>query len=178
MSNHLIAGVSDIKKKEVRKNPFYVNAGMLVLNLKKIREMNIEDKFLTYTKENIDKITKGDQEIINEVCKNQIKVLNESWNVQVSNFVNRSSYIINPKVIHFVSKNKPWKFGSYSYFKDYWFKYLQITPWAIDEKKFNYWYIKNQIYSIISYLKYRPLFFLRPKYYEALLKTYIIKEKI
>ena len=56
----------------VRKNPGYVNAGMLVMDLKNIRKYGIEEKFLEYTKANVDKISCGDQEIINEVCKGDI----------------------------------------------------------------------------------------------------------
>ena len=173
LDNCLIAGVSDIKKKEVIKNPYYVNSGMLIMNLNEIRQTKTEEQFLEYVKSNANTITKGDQEIINEVCKGKIKLVDSSWNVQVSNFTNRSSYIINPKVIHYVSSNKPWKFGSYSYFKNYWFKYLQLTPWAISEEEKDYWYRKNQTASIIAYLKYRPLFFLRPRFYKALYCTYL-----
>ena len=178
ISGYLVAGVSDIKKKEVLKNPSYVNAGMLILNLKEIKEQNIESKFLEYTKTNIETITKGDQEIINEVCKGKIKILDNIWNVQVSNFTNRSSYTKKPKVIHYVSSNKPWKFASYSYFKDYWFKYLQLTPWALKNDEIDYWYKKNQICSILSYIKYRPLFFLRPKFWHAIYRTYINPKEV
>ena len=108
------AGVNDLNLRMVRKNPGYVNAGMLVMDLKNIRKYGIEEKFLEYTKENVDKISCGDQEIINEVCKGDIVLLDERWNVQSSNFVNRSSYTKNPRIIHFVARKKPWHVGSLS----------------------------------------------------------------
>ena len=67
-------------------NPTYVNAGMLIFDLKKIKELDLEEKFLKWTQNNHEKITCGDQEIINEVCKGQIKILDNEWNVQSSNF--------------------------------------------------------------------------------------------
>ena len=170
-----IGGVSDINKRMVKKNPGYVNAGMLVMDLKTIREKNIEPQFLEWTKEHIDTIKMGDQEIINEVLKGNIKLLDERWNVQSSNFVNRSSYTHEPYIIHFVSKRKPWHFGSFSYHKDYYFKYLELTDWKIPDEKKDYWYRQNKIASFWGYLKYRPLFFLRPRFWIALYKTYIYK---
>lgn len=173
MDNCPIAGVHDINKKKVRKNPSYVNAGMLIFDIKKMRELNTETEFLNYAIKNQDTITCGDQEIINEVCKGQIKILNSEWNVQSSNFTNRSCYTNTPKCIHFVSKRKPWHFGSFSYHRDYYFLYLQLTPWALNKlDKFKWQYI-NQIVSLIKYAGYRPFFLLRPMFWKAFYFTYI-----
>lgn len=170
----IIAGVRDIDKRKLRVNPNYVNSGVLLFDLKKMKELNIEKQFVDWTVEHIAEIKLGDQEIINEVLKNKIKIVNDEWNVQSSNFVNRSSYTNNPRIIHFVSKNKPWHFGSFSYHKDYYFKYLQLTPWALKtEEEKEYWIKKNKICSFFGYLKYRPLFFLRPRFYEAIFHTYL-----
>jgi lipopolysaccharide biosynthesis glycosyltransferase len=173
MEEYPIAGVLDIKRSKVCQNSTYINAGMLVFDINKMKELDLETKFYEWTKKNIDKITCGDQEIINEVCKGQIKILDNEWNVQSSNFTNRSSYIQNPKGIHFISKKKPWNFASYSYHKSYYFKYLQLTPWALKGLKLFVWTNLNQIASLLCYIIYRPLFILRPKFYQALYYTYI-----
>lgn len=181
MGSYPIAGVKDINKKILRSNPHYVNAGMLVFDLDNMRAQNVEQLFLDYTLKNFEKIKVGDQEIINEALKGRIKVTEDEWNVQSSNFTNRSSYTTIPRCIHFVSKQKPWHFGSFSWHKKYYFKYLQYTPWALTEEEKTYWYTKNKIASFLGYIKYRPLFWLRPRYYTALFSTYIkplfIKEK-
>ena len=168
-----IAGVLDIKKRITAINPTYVNAGMLIFDLKRMRELNIEEKFLNWTWSHANNITCGDQEIINEVCKNNIKLLGKEWNVQSSNFTNRSTYLKNPKGIHFVSSRKPWHFASYSYHKKYYFKYLEFTPWALKGWKKILWGPINEIASCIKYLGYRPLFLLRPLFYKAFYYTYI-----
>ena len=173
MGESAIAGVRDINKRMLNKNPNYVNSGMLVLDLKQMRTQNLEEKFLEWTKAHIDTIKMGDQEIINEVEKGRIVIVDDEWNVQSSNFTNRSSYTNNPKVIHFVARKKPWHFASHSYHRPLYFKYLQLTPWALkDEEKFH-WYTKNQIMSLLTYVKYRPLFLFRPRFYEALFCTYV-----
>lgn len=173
MENCLIAGVLDLNKKELKRNPNYVNAGMLIFNLKNMRLDGTENKFLKWTKENIDSIKVGDQTIINEVCKDRIKIVSDVWNVQSSNFTNRSSYTNKANVVHFVARKKPWHWASYSFHRNLYFKYLQLTPWKLSEEEYKHWTKDNQIASLIEYIKYRPFFFLRPRFYEAIIKTYI-----
>ncbi len=168
-----IAGVKDINKRMLKKNPGYVNSGMLVMDLDTMRQQNTEKMFLEYTQKNFSTIKMGDQEIINAVLKGNIKIVEDEWNVQSSNFTNRSSYTTIPRCIHFVSKEKPWHFGSFSWHKDYYFRYLQFTPWALTDEEKKYWYTKNKIASFFGYIKYRPLFWLRPRYYQALFCSYI-----
>ena len=173
LGEKLLAGVSDIKKKMVKNNPTYVNAGMLVMDLDNMRKQNIEEKFLEWTKSHTDNIRTGDQEIINEVCRGNILVVEDEWNVQSSNFTNRSSYTNNPKIIHFTAKLKPWHYASFSYHRNLYFKYLQMTPWKLSPEELKHWTKDNQIASLIEYFKYRPLFLLRPRFYYAFYRTYI-----
>ena len=174
MGECLVAGVKDINKRMLKKNPTYVNAGMLVFDLKNMCKDNTEEKFLSWTIQNAESIKVGDQTIINEVCKNRIKIVHDKWNVQSSNFTNRSSYTKEPCVVHFVAKKKPWHWASFSYHRDLYFKYLQLTPWKLSEEEYKHWTKDNQKASLIEYFKYRPTFFLRPRFYEALIKTYLI----
>lgn len=176
INDYFVAGVKDINKRILKKNPSYVNSGMLILNLKSMRENDVENQFLTYTIQNIDVIKCGDQDIINLVCKGHIKIIDDKWNVQSSNFTNRSSYISEPSIVHFVSKRKPWHWASFSFHRDLYFKYLQLTPWKLNDSEYKHWTKDNQIASLIEYVKYRPIFFLRPRFYEALVKTYILKK--
>ena len=173
MEDYIIAGVSDIKGKKVKENPHYVNSGVLLIDLDKIRNEGIERDFWEFTINNLDFITSGAQGIINEVLKGRVKLLPEEWNVQSSNFTNRSSFTKNPKIIRFVAKRKPWHYASFSYHRDYYFKYLQCTPWKLSEEEYKYWTVDNQRDSIIAYLKYCPLFFLRPAFYKALFYSYL-----
>ena len=173
LGEYIFAGVRDLDKRKIKKNPSYVNSGMLLMDLAKMRENNIEKDFLDWTLEHFDSIKTGDQEIINEVMKGKIKIINDEWNVQSSNFTNRSSYTNSPKIIHFVAKKKPWHWASFSYHRDFYFKHLQLTPWKLDDATYKYWTKDNQIASLKAYVKYRPVFFLRPRFYVALYQTYL-----
>lgn len=177
LGENVIAGVRDINKRMLQQNPSYINAGMVLFDLNKIREENIEQKFYDYTNENFETIKMGDQTIINEVLKGRIKIVEDEWNVQSSNFTNRSSYTKHPYIIHYVAKRKPWHFGSFSVHRQLYFKYLQMTPWKLNgfKEKF-YWYYLNQIMSLINYVIYRPLFLFRPRFYEAIFKSYIVND--
>lgn len=176
LGENIIAGVRDINKRMLQQNPSYINAGMVLFDLNKIREENIEQKFYDYTNENFETIKMGDQTIINEVLKGRIKIVEDEWNVQSSNFTNRSSYTKHPYIIHYVAKRKPWHFGSFSVHRQLYFKYLQMTPWKLNgfKEKF-YWYYLNQVMSLINYVIYRPLFLFRPRFYEAIFKSYFCK---
>lgn len=175
LGDNVIAGVKDINKRMLEQNPNYINAGMVLFDLEKIRQENIEQKFYDYTNEHFETIKVGDQEIINEVLKNRIEIVNDEWNVQSSNFTNRSSYTSNPKVIHYVAKKKPWHYGSFSYHRDYYFKYLQLTPWKLSSKELFYWTKVNQVVSLLKYVQYRPFFLFRPRFYKAIYYTYFNK---
>lgn len=177
LGENIIAGVRDINKRMLQQNPSYINAGMVLFDLNKIRKENIEQKFYDYTNENFETIKMGDQTIINEVLKGRIKIVEDEWNVQSSNFTNRSSYTKHPYIIHYVAKRKPWHFGSFSVHRQLYFKYLQMTPWKLNgfKEKF-YWYYLNQVMSLINYVIYRPLFLFRPRFYEAIFKSYIVND--
>lgn len=169
LENNYMAGVIDIrtKYKPKWKNKIYYNAGMLLMDLEKIRQDGIEKNFLNYTKEHFKEIKAGDQDIINFTLNGKIKTVDNLWNVQVSSFLSRSNFTKTPKIIHYVAKKKPWKFGSYAYFKNRYFKYLALTPWAIPEKEKFKWTVLNEISSIFCFIKEKPMFIFRPKFWEA-----------
>ena len=171
IANFAIGAVKDINKRMLKRNPKYFNSGVLLINLKYWRNNNIEEKLLQFTKANIDNIKVGDQEVLNRVLNNEVKILEDNWNVQSSNFTNRSSYTSSPKIIHFVARNKPWKENCFSFHKNLYFKYLQLTPWKLNNEELS----KVLKCNLIGYVKYRPFFWLRPRFYEALLRTYIFK---
>ncbi|MBQ8458612.1 LicD family protein [bacterium] len=173
MGNHAIAGVPDIKKKMQKTNPTYTNSGILVMDLKNMREQDLESKFFEYAKEHYNEIVCGDQEIINQVCKGEILLIDSKWNVQISNFLNRSDYTKCPYIVHFIGKNKPWQYTSFSYRKDLYYKYLQITPWRLNKKDLFKYRIIGEFIGFFKYIIHRPLFLFRPKFWCAFYHTYI-----
>ena len=169
LENNVIAGVLDarVKHKSKWKNSKYINAGMILFDLDKIRKENIEDKFFEYTKQNMENIKTGDQDIINFVLKDKIKILPDEWNVQVSGFASRTSFTNRPKIVHYIGSDKPWIFASNTFFKDLYFKYLQLTAWALSEEEKTKWITENKKISRIKFWKKRPYCIFHPKYWYA-----------
>lgn len=111
----------------------YFNSGILLINLKKWREENTEERLFSFLKEYPDRMVWNDQDLLNGVLYNEVKYLDEGWNFQYN--------VDNPEVekkisstkinlIHFVTRNKPWNAAHFSYkFRDKYLYYLFQTPW-------------------------------------------------
>lgn len=177
LEEFVCAGVEDIDKSKLKTNATYANAGVLLIDLLKMRKEKIEDDFQNYTLKYNDIINVGDQDIINSVLKGRIKLLPETWNVQVGNFMYRSSYISQPNIIHYIGFMKPWLCNSWAWFKSYYYKYLEISPWGEDEKeRFKYLKLESFI-GFCKHFMHRPFFFFNPRFFAALVKSCYYKIK-
>lgn len=107
------------------------NSGVMLLNLKKMRENSASSKMINFLTEFNDKTKLQDQAAFNAIFKNDWKELDYSWNFQVSMIQNKASklgidyktyfYLLKEcKIIHFTSNSKPWQFrNSHIYKKKY-----------------------------------------------------------
>ena len=59
----------------------HFNAGFLLINLKKWREDNLEDKFLDYVIENNGEVFHNDQGVINVICRDKILKIDPKYNL-------------------------------------------------------------------------------------------------
>lgn len=172
------AGIPDIGYKKHGKrlgfspNNKYINSGVLLINLKKWRDDNAEEKFSNNAKQYSSSFILGDQDIINKSFENQILIVNNKWNVQVINFCSRSDYSQKFNILHYTGRQKPWKFASYIPQKGVWFKYLNLTEY---EKPSQIMHIISDTVAFFSYLKHRPLFIFRPGFFKSI--YYIITQK-
>lgn len=65
------------------KEDSYINAGVLLINLKKWREDNVEVKFLDFMAQNQHRFYQHDQGVINNVFKDKIKIVHPKYNLQI-----------------------------------------------------------------------------------------------
>jgi len=91
-------------------NSDYFNSGVMLVNLKKCREYNIEQKLFEWVNGNREKLTWADQDVLNVVLSGLIKEIPEEFNVQLSfrNTNVRLAELSEPKTIHYCGANKPW----------------------------------------------------------------------
>lgn len=113
----------------------YINSGVLLINLKQIRNDNITSQFIEASREKL-----HDQDVINKVCYGKIKVLPPKYNVMIKHlFINNTRLNDlyskeeieeakkNPCIIHYCDIKRPWE-GFYKY-SGYWWKNAIKTPY-------------------------------------------------
>lgn len=143
----------------------YFNAGVLLLNIKKIRNKHKD-------KEMIDLIPNNfpiqDQDILNVTCATKVKYLDIRYNLMTrlcepaEKYGAKSIYgnsfkesLKNPGIIHYANKEKPWEFKNI-YFNNVWDQYFMLSGFKNDIKletrcKINY--VKKNFKSIIVLIK-------------------------
>ena len=123
-----VIGVSD--------NKHYFNAGVLLMNLKEMREFGFQEKFLYLLEKNIYSVAQ-DQDYLNRMCKGRVKYINQMWNKSPAPIQNVNINKI--KIIHYTLARKPWHNDSVLY-SEYFWKYAKKTEFydEILEIKKNY----------------------------------------
>ena len=136
----------------IYKTGFYINAGMLLINLDEWRKNDLFHKFIDYTIKNADKIKIGDQDVINQVCIEKIKELDYKWNVQDSFYRAKPERAFNPNcqkiiyaskhpaIIHYTCIKKPW--NDYTMPKAFEWVYYDFIRTGSYKICLNYCYIK------------------------------------
>ena len=155
MGNNIILGFVDNSYKKAEefgiKTYKYIVAGVLLINLKKIRKENFTAKFFEFMDKNQDKLTQEDQTVINIVLHGRIGFLPPKFGIW--NFVNKevvlkhNNYGNNdsgikaydekeilkawniPSIIHYV-RAKPWKVRTKHtnvQFHEDWWRYAKMT---------------------------------------------------
>lgn len=84
----------------------YYNDGVILMNLKLMRQYKLVNKMVDYTKEH-PKLLYADQDVINKSVSNYIKTLDQKWNNQFydGHSLKRD---LNQGIIHYISHTKPW----------------------------------------------------------------------
>ncbi len=165
IGNNFIAGVKDIEMSQKRmfrhwynrnrnmvldfdlKDLFgsYINAGVLVMNLKEMRNKRIYE--LKWKNLLTKKFWFCDQDILNISCYKRIKYIDPKFNLLVHtigmdlkcdySYKKKLEYVkSNPLIIHYTSKAKPWLCETFKYFDIWW--YFASKTLFFDTLKFLY----------------------------------------
>jgi len=118
---------------------YYFNAGVLLIDLKRWRTLQIGERCFQFLRSFPEKIVFWDQDVLNAVLRDEIVLLHPKWNLQTHIFQDGSygyyskdqieEAISNPAIIHFSTDVKPWGMHCRHPHKDQYFKYLHLTPW-------------------------------------------------
>ena len=159
MSSSIVAGASDCLSDTYKTNiglmpeDIYINAGLMVINLERIREKNYEEIFLKYIEKNSGFLTYVDQEVINACVPKSEKIFlplkYNSYSIlhylsykqlkrlrNVKHMFSQAEYrnaVDNPSIIHytgcFLEGTRPWIEGDNHPLKKEFDHYKSISEW-------------------------------------------------
>lgn len=92
----------------------YFNAGVLLMNLEKMRQMNFEKVFLELLNSVRFQVAQ-DQDYLNVICKNRVRLLDYGWNSMPTGIGPEV-----PELIHFNLDSKPWHRDDVRYGEYFW----------------------------------------------------------
>ena len=146
----------------------YINSGILLMNLKAMREDSIEQKLIDFISNH--NVTYCDQDTINVVCNNNIQVLSYKYAIKAfrtfESFVSYNNhqnekYRFNESELkeayndttfyHYAGFNKPWHHNYFKSNRKYWWYYAKISGFyqeILDYYKFNINDIDNLLRTI------------------------------
>ena len=157
----------------------YFNAGVLLLNLAKIRKENIVEKLWRFVIEK-SPLEFQDQDVLNAVLDNDVKYVDYRWNTlkdtiffasQLKDFRKNHYFAylaICPSIFHYVGENKPWTLqdgkNMYNFIIEWW-DYYKMTPYykpeestvleqsLLRQKSYNYskTYISFKIFDFVLF---------------------------
>ena len=164
LAGYYLGGVEDVgyfywkdhNPNLIYKTDFYINAGVLLINLAAWREQNMFAKLVGFTHANSKKIAIGDQDVINQVCAGKIKPLGYEWNVQDSfyrvgperahnpNRTRIEQAALHPAILHYTNFKKPWvlHFSSQVARRSDWLRMNLFSPLCTAKEKLFYYAIK------------------------------------
>lgn len=127
ISNYLFAAVTDMfsfdckERCKLDEEAVYVNAGVVLFNVKKCKEENFHKKLFALSEQPAaPNIIYADQDILNLLAQKRIKILDDTWNSATS---------IDSAIVHYFGPDeKPWLLNGKPQ-DHFYFEYLKFTPW-------------------------------------------------
>lgn len=127
----------------INENNLYFNAGVMLINLQKWRDLDITSKALQFMQDHSDKIVYWDQDVLNFLLQGKWLKIQSYWNAQQAFFKDCSDTELqitadefqktrfDPSLIHYTGGGvcKPWHYYCNHPLKGEYYKYVKKTPW-------------------------------------------------
>lgn len=107
----------------------YFNAGVMVMDLKKLRENSKFLKTIDYCLNPDRELQLNEQDALNIIFENDYMTNDIFWNYTHGNSEENSYTEKDIGIVHFTGDVKPWDCRSYSPYKHLYWEYLNETPW-------------------------------------------------
>lgn len=100
------------------KKEAYINSGVLLLNLKKMREADLEGRFLYLLNTYHFDCVAPDQDYLNAICNGKIHYLPAYWDAMPND---ARPPLAKTGIIHYNLFSKPWCYDNVQYEREFWF---------------------------------------------------------
>ena len=155
----------EIKKFGIKINKYF-NSGFLLMNLKAIRNDEIEKKLKDFISTHF--LPMADQTAINAVCNDNIQILSPKYSIFANDMINKLITLNNqqdplykfneseiqrafrePTFFHYYSGHKPWKKNYRQFNRVYWWYYAKMSGFY-QEILEHYGFSINEIESLLE----------------------------
>ena len=118
----------------------YINSGVLLMNLKKMRDDDLEGHFLSLlNKYHFDSIA-PDQDFLNAMCNGKIYYLEEKWDTMPND---AKPMLTETSLIHYNLFSKPWCYDGIQYEEQFW-NYAQDCGFIDEIREFKASYTEDK----------------------------------
>ena len=118
----------------------YINSGVLLMNLKKMRDDDLEGHFLSLlNKYHFDSIA-PDQDYLNAMCNGKIYYLEEKWDTMPND---AKPMLTETSLIHYNLFSKPWCYDGIQYEEQFWY-YAQDCGFIDEIREFKASYTEDK----------------------------------
>src|SRR5574344_1162785 len=116
-------------------NKYYYNSGVMLVNLKRFREINAGERIINYYRSHGGVLFAADQDAINGALNDEILPISPKFNYynifdqypywflkKISlplNYIDYEIFLkakINPSIIHYLGEERPWRIGNHHKF--------------------------------------------------------------
>lgn len=131
---HYVENAVGVKRNE------YINSGVLLMNLKLMREKKLSTNFLELLSKYHFDCVAPDQDYLNAMCNGKIVYLDKSWDAMPNN---QKEELKEPKLIHYNLFAKPWCYDNIQY-ENYFWEYAKKTEFYDEVVEFKNNYSQEQ----------------------------------
>lgn len=133
-SHLLVWSIVNNRRLELPDNYKYMNAGVLLMNLKKFREKTSIDDSFSFIKDNSHRFLFQDQDVINKMFCNDIKLVDNIFNYQINpaSWDGKTDKI---RLVHYSEKDKPWNKDFKNIRKGLFYYKLLVKMGRVEEAK-------------------------------------------
>lgn len=101
----------------------YLQAGILIMNLKEFRKSDVENKFAYLINNYNFDVIDPDQGYLNAMCNGRVKIIPNGWNKEAINAPLEG----NLNIVHYALYKKPWQYDDVLN-QDYFWHYAKLSP--------------------------------------------------